>query len=141
MKRHQNLAPLSREHHGALILARLLKKNAPDYKDLPALPEAKSVYAINYYHQYLMAHFKKEEQMLEMVKGYHGEITLLADEIIKEHHQLNALFTALNESAVSETALDILGTVLENHIRKEERVLFPLIQQYCPEAILETIEL
>ena len=35
MKRHEALAPLSREHHGTLILAQLLKKGAPVYKGLP----------------------------------------------------------------------------------------------------------
>ena len=35
MKRHPTLAHLSREHQGALILAKLLQEDAPDYKGLP----------------------------------------------------------------------------------------------------------
>jgi hypothetical protein len=35
MKRHEALIPLSRDHHGTLILARLLRSDAPPYKGLP----------------------------------------------------------------------------------------------------------
>ena len=35
MIRHSSIVSLSREHHGALILARLLQKDAPPYKNLP----------------------------------------------------------------------------------------------------------
>jgi len=35
--------------------------------------------------------------------------------------------------------MDELGTKLEAHIRKEERVLFPLLQQYCSRDVLEQI--
>jgi len=34
MKRHEALAPFSREHHGALILAQVMKKGAPAYKGI-----------------------------------------------------------------------------------------------------------
>jgi len=37
--------------------------------------------------------------------------------------------------------LDKLGKKLEQHIRKEERILFPLIEQYCPEEMLAAITL
>ena len=35
MKRHKALIPLSHDHHLLLLLAQLIKKNAPDYKGLP----------------------------------------------------------------------------------------------------------
>ena len=141
MKRHKNLTPLSREHHGTLILAQLLKKGAPAYKDLPALPHTKSIYAKKYFIEHLQSHFDKEEKMLEKVKLYNSEISLLTDEIIQEHQQLKTLFNELNEKSVSEIKLDLLGKALENHIRKEERILFPAIEKYCPAIILDNIEL
>ena len=45
MKREEALAPLSREHHSTLILAQLLKKDAPVYHQLPAEPWDKAKYA------------------------------------------------------------------------------------------------
>ncbi len=141
MKRHESLVPLSREHHGALLLAQLLKKDAPAYTDLPTLPEEKLIYAVNFYNNNLQTHFIKEEELLAKVKQYHPEIVKLSAEIINEHQQLTNLFNNLDKETNSADSLDALGKALENHIRKEERVLFPLIQQYCPEEVLNTIEL
>jgi hemerythrin-like domain-containing protein len=141
MKRHEALAPFSREHHGALILAQLLRKNAPAYNDLPVEPKDKAVYALQMYETLLKRHFRDEELMLEKVKRYHTDIGKLAVEIITEHHWLTDAFLSLANSADSIDRLDELGNALEKHIRKEERVLFPLIQEYCPAVILETLVL
>jgi iron-sulfur cluster repair protein YtfE (RIC family) len=141
MKRHETLAPLSREHHDALILAQLLKKNAPVYKGLPQLPKDKAKYATGFYHSNLQQHFKQEEQMLHKVKQYNSKIEEITAEIIYEHEQLTQLFISLDKTAGLEATMDTLGKALEAHIRKEERTLFPLIQEHCPEEILNSIEL
>jgi iron-sulfur cluster repair protein YtfE (RIC family) len=140
MKRHEALAPLSREHHDALILAQLLKKNAPAYKGLPETPKEKALYAADFYQTHLIKHFLKEEAILEKVKKYHSGIEKITAEIISEHEQLTAAFISLQQAPDLETAMDILGKALDNHVRKEERILFPLIQQHCPEEVLNTIE-
>jgi hemerythrin-like domain-containing protein len=140
MKRHEALAPLSREHHDALILAQLLKKNAAAYKGLPEAPEEKALYAANFYQAYLVKHFLQEEAILEKVKKYNSEIEKITIEIVDEHKQLMALFMGLQQAADLETAMDTLGKALDAHIRKEERILFPLIQEHCPDEVLNTIE-
>ncbi|MGG9960028.1 hemerythrin domain-containing protein [Ferruginibacter sp. SUN106] len=140
MKRHETLAPLSREHHGALILARLLQKDAPAYKGLPQDTETKAVYAMNFFKTNLQQHFDKEEILLHQVKKYNSAIEILTGEIILEHLQLTTLFDALQHTKELPAALDKLGRLLEDHIRKEERILFPLIQEHCAENILNAIE-
>jgi iron-sulfur cluster repair protein YtfE (RIC family) len=35
--------------------------------------------------------------------------------------------------------MDTLGVALEKHIRKEERILFPLLQLHCSDAQLQDI--
>ena len=139
MKRHETLAPLSREHHGALILAQLIKRNAPEYRGLPATISDKVVYAINYYKKELKAHFKKEEILLKQVETLHPSIAVIADEIVAEHALLKTLFLSLNNTFDPEAILNELGNELDAHIRKEERILFPLIQQHCTEEILQKI--
>ena len=141
MKRHEALIPLSREHHDALILARLLQKDAPAYKGLPQEPGAKAVYALHFFKTNLAAHFIKEEVLLQQVKKYNSEIEILAGEIILEHQELLNMFNKLTDSPPLTETLDRLGKKLEEHIRKEERFLFPLIQEYCPEEILRDIVL
>lgn len=140
MKRHESLAPLSREHHDALILAQLIKRNAPVYRGLPTTITDKVQYAVNKYRDDLKEHFKKEETMLEMVKELHPSITKLSEEIFDEHKMLTSLFGSLKEAADQEAALNVLGNELEAHIRKEERILFPLVQQHCSEELLQKIQ-
>ncbi|MEP6746200.1 MAG: hemerythrin domain-containing protein [Bacteroidota bacterium] len=139
MKRYQSLAPLSREHHPALLLAQLLKKNAPLYKGMPAEPVAKAVYALNFFLTDLKTHFEKEELLLKKVAGFNKEIDRVAVEIIQEHGDLTNDFLTIQTTKDPADRLDALGRQLEQHIRKEERVLFPLIEQYCPEALLTEI--
>ncbi|MBK8610730.1 MAG: hemerythrin domain-containing protein [Chitinophagaceae bacterium] len=139
MKRHESIAPLSRDHHRSLILAQLLKKNAPVYRDLPENAKDKAAYAQQQFKEHIEKHFEQEELMLDKVKGIHREIDKLAVEIIHEHRVLRELFKSSGESPVENEKLNNLGNKLEGHIRKEERVLFPLLQQYCTEEKLQEI--
>jgi hemerythrin-like domain-containing protein len=141
MKRHSSIVSLSRDHHGALILARLLQKNAPAYKDLPGDVKGKAVYATEKYQTELLDHFLTEEKsLLDQVIGVDKRIDELATQIHAEHTVLRALFEMIPSSKNLEDDLDSLGRALENHIRKEERVLFPLIQETCDEALLNHIQ-
>lgn len=140
MKRHEALAPLSREHHGALILAQLIKRNAPAYKGLPTTIIDKATYAILFYKDDLIKHFKKEEEMLKKVVPVHPSIAKVADEIVNEHQLLKQLFLSIKDAADQEAVLNELGNELDAHIRKEERILFPLIQQYCSEELLQKLQ-
>jgi len=141
MKRHESLAPLSREHHPTLILAQLLKKNAPAYKGMPTEPPAKAAYALDLFLKDIQKHFAKEELLLGKLTGVNPEIDSLAKEIITEHQQLTDEFIGLQSPNNLVEQLDILGHRLEQHIRKEERVLFPLIEQYCTTSQLDDLAL
>ncbi|UEG50133.1 hypothetical protein LK994_01415 [Ferruginibacter lapsinanis] len=140
MIRHKSLVPLSREHHDALLLAQLLKKEVPDYKGMPTQIQEKAAYALALYHSKLKQHFKNEEIMLGKVKDVHEEITKLTDDIFREHQLLTAAFLSLSKPDNTIDELNALGLALDEHIRKEERVLFPMIQQYCSEEILNSFD-
>ena len=139
MKRDEALAPLSREHHATLILAQLLKKDAPVYRELPTEPWDKANYAQEQFEAHIKNHFAKEETLLEKVKDCHEEVTVLAGEIKKDHQQLTALFSSLTNSEDLVNTMDKLAVDLKEHIRKEERVLFPLLQQHCSAEQLQEI--
>ena len=140
MKRHPALAHLSREHHGALILARLLQEDAPDYKGLPTDKNGKVTYALNFYHSELIKHFKEEEKVLKLVIGINAKLDSLVETIFSEHRDLHVLFKYLNNHFVETEYIDKLGKYLEIHIRKEERELFPLIQENCSEEMMGEID-
>ncbi len=139
MKRHPSLAPLSREHHGALILARLLQNNAPIYKGLPADIEGKALYALNFYSNELIRHFADEEKAFKLIKGTTDKIDSLTQAIVNEHKELHTLFETLKNKPPLPSHLDRLGKLLEIHIRKEERELFPLIEENCSEGMMKEI--
>ena len=141
MKRHDALAPLSREHHGALILAQLLKNITTVYTGLPADVIGKAAYAIRFYNEELVKHFKEEEDIvIATITGMDVMLDTLANEIIAEHKELQILFTTINDAVDLSAHLEKIGNTLEQHIRKEERIFFPLVQQLCNQAQLATIE-
>lgn len=140
MKRHPSLIPLSREHHETLILARLLQKDAPEFRGLPTDSRGKADYAIKHYRNELIRHFEKEESIIPLLKGQHQEIDLLLHEIPEEHQELHRYFQSVYDQENLDEHLDRLGKALEAHVRKEERQLFPLVQEHCSEEILKNIE-
>lgn len=140
MKRHPSLAHLSRDHHGALILARLLQKNAPAYNGLPIAPAGKAAYAFKFYTDELIKHFAQEEEAFALVKGGSEAVDLLLQTIIDEHQMLHHSFNTIKNDEALPEQLDKLGKLLEDHVRKEERTFFPLIEQTCDEELMKAIE-
>jgi iron-sulfur cluster repair protein YtfE (RIC family) len=140
MKRHPALAHLSRDHHPALILAQLLKRNAPAYKGLPTDIEGKVQYAVQFYEGELLKHFEEEEKMMDILTGIEPAMDEMIREIREEHIQLRKLFGGLTNNADTAAALDELGTSLDNHIRKEERQFFPLVEKNCDDETMAAIE-
>lgn len=141
MKRHESLMLLSREHHDGLIAAQLMKKGAANYKGMPTDFKGKSEYIVQFYHQYLIPHFQNEEDKLfPLVKEIDKNIDSLIVEIIQEHKLIKNYIKAVEENKHTEETLDELGKLLDNHIRKEERILFELIQNKCTESELENIK-
>ena len=139
MKRHEAIAPLSRDHHGSLILAQLLKINAPKYPGLPDNAKGKARYAQQQFEAHIKKHFQQEEIMLEKAKDIHPSIKNLTQEIKAEHNEIRRLFKSLNTEDDLDNTMNALGVALENHIRKEERILFPLLQQHSSETLLQEI--
>jgi len=130
MKRHKSLYSLSHDHHHGLILAQLIKKNAPKYKNLPNTIDGKVEYTVNFYNVELKKHFRQEEEILfPAVKGKDKKISSLIDEIISEHRKIETLVDSLKEKENQTEILDELGYLLESHIRKEERNLFSEIEK------------
>ena len=92
MKRHRSLIPLSRDHHRGLLLAQLLKKDAPEYKGLPTDATGKYNYLLDKWKFELKPHFKNEEKILfSSVKGISQQVDLLINELKTEHDELTKL--------------------------------------------------
>jgi hemerythrin-like domain-containing protein len=73
------------------------------------------------------------------VKGKNRMIDLLIDEIISEHRKIKSLVESLKTKSDQAEILDELGNLLESHIRKEERNLFPEIERILSKDELTNI--
>jgi iron-sulfur cluster repair protein YtfE (RIC family) len=141
MKRHKSIVELSRDHQKGLMLAQLLKKNAPLYKGLPTDIEGKMKYAIETFQTDLIKHFEDEEKILfPASKGKSNECDELIDELLNEHKFFYENIPFLTFTEELKDKLDDIGFKLESHIRKEERILFNLIQEILSEEELKIIE-
>ncbi|MCX7611192.1 MAG: hemerythrin domain-containing protein [Ignavibacterium sp.] len=141
MKRHKSIIELSRDHQKGLMLAQLLKKDAPPYKGLPTDVEGKMNYAIETFQSHLIKHFEDEEKILFPIsKGKSEECDNLISELSDDHQFFYKNFSSLKPDADLEDLLDNIGHRLESHIRKEEREFFNLIQNLLSEEDLKVIE-
>ena len=141
LKRDKALHILSHDHHHGLLLAQLIKKGSPQYKNMPDTTEGKKDYSIRFYYDELIKHFADEEKILfPAVKGKDDEIDNLFEEIITEHKKIKQLINHLKSDENVENTLDEFGHILESHIRKEERILFGKIQEVLTEDELTALE-
>lgn len=120
MRRAERLIDLSREHHGALSLARRLRQVA----DTPASVEALATTVAQAWAE-LERHFAEEETDLLSELERFGELGLGA-RLRAEHLELRRL--ARNSAAWA--ILVRFGMLLEAHVRFEERELFPALERH-----------
>jgi hemerythrin-like domain-containing protein len=131
MKRHDALRPLSRDHHQALHRALKLKR-ADDAGAAEAVRDM-----VEFFDAHGAVHFQVEEQVLLPLYVRDGDADP-TDEVIArvltDHIWIRARIAALREaSVVPVDELHELGRRLDDHIRHEERVLFPAIERALSE--------
>lgn len=141
MKRHPALIPLSQDHHKALLLAQLLKRDAPEYHGLPKELIGKMNFAKEIYQTELEHHFRDEEQIVfPYLKGKDTGLDNLISEILNEHAILKEKILSLVDNPNLVDQLDDIGNILGEHVRKEERILFEKAQTILSEDELKLIE-
>lgn len=130
LKRHKALQPLSRDHHHGLLLSWKIRSGFS--KNIEA--ERIKTYADWFFENYLMPHFELEETHVFPLIDADNELVKRA---LAEHRRLKRLFTDKENILKS---LSLIEEELEQHIRFEERVLFPEIQKVATEKDLALIE-
>jgi hemerythrin-like domain-containing protein len=135
MKRSDALAPLSRQHHQGLFAAMKLKR-----ADAATAVDARAAFA-DFWEREGRVHFRLEEELLLPAFARHAQHDHPAVvRVLTEHVDLRRRGADVTASAESDLgALHELGERLEQHIRHEERVLFPLIEAALPAEELESL--
>ncbi|NOX19439.1 MAG: hemerythrin domain-containing protein, partial [Chlorobi bacterium] len=128
MKRHEALVPLSHDHHQALRLAQALKKNGAPTKRGMQSPEEKLQDAKRTYELELIDHFRHEEEIVfPLAKGRDAEMDAMIKDILNQHKKITEAINSLENGNLVEN-LDKLGQMLVDHIRQEEREVFPKVE-------------
>ena len=140
-KRHDSLIPLSREHHYGLVVClhihQATGRESPDISSLRSRGES----TVRFFQSDLTVHFETEEQVLfPAMHGMPGAGTLIL-ELIEEHREMEHLVRKLRENGNGPIAgtLEQFADLLELHIRKEERSLFPIYDQYVMAKVAEQV--
>ena len=83
-------------------------------------------------------HFREEEEILLPVYAkYASPNHPVIVDMLLEHVQIRSLIhQILKDGQLSVEIMERLGHLLEEHVRKEERVVFPLIEQTVPDEEL-----
>lgn len=140
LKRHPALIGFSHEHHQGLLLAQVLKKNSPAYRGMPQQTEDKKAYLLDRFTTELKKHFIAEENVLFPFCTGKPEMDELIDDLIQDHAEMGRIILHVQESASPVDLMNDFGILLEQHIRKEERILFALIQEKFSEEELEVLK-
>ena len=133
-KRHPALIPLSHDHHHGLALALRCRKHALGQLNPgdPAAIEACAAEASRFFNENLTAHFEAEETVLFPLMAAHEECRELVAQLEGEHREFRKLMARLADPGGLRKSLFDFGDLLEQHIRSEERRLFPAFETLVP---------
>jgi hypothetical protein len=135
MKRNPALVSLSHDHHQALFVAHKLRRAAE-----PTAAEARAAF-LAFWERDGAAHFRLEEEVLLPAYAGHGDphhplvARALCDHVAIRHRAAELA----SDPTPAMDDLVALGTALAEHVRLEERELFPLIESAMPADALTAL--
>lgn len=134
IKRTEALQPLSRQHHNGLLFCLLLQKGIKKNAD----PEVMRDFIQDFWYKDLQHHFQLEELYLVPLKNRYHQFVEPLQQMVNEHYELKSI---INEIVLNPThkTIDELRKKLDDHVRFEERQLFPLIEEAISPQELQTI--
>ncbi len=119
MKRDQNIVPLSRDHHSGLLFCWKIRQGLMLHADKTRIKN----YVVYYWEHHLLNHFKEEENILFILKDDE-----LIQKAVDDHRQIEHLIDTIKQEDANIDTYQSLATMVDNHIRYEERELFPYLE-------------
>ena len=141
MKRANQLQPLSRQHHLGLNLSRHAKECTDTVTEI-----AKHWHNLTAYIDDMQYHFQIEDNLianaLEPYRASQAEVASVLAALAGQHKRLQTLIDAGQKTAsqsITTEQVRELGTLLYDHIRFEERELYPIVEKYLTEDELDAV--
>jgi len=132
IKRNENIAKLSRDHHASLLFCWKIRQGVKYHVETERMVD----YVKYFWEHHFSIHFKEEEQFL---------FAPLKDEVVQkgidEHQEIKTFIDNLSVEGM-ENWNDILlelAEMVDHHVRYEERVLFPHLEKSLSKDQLESI--
>jgi quercetin dioxygenase-like cupin family protein len=99
---------------------------------------------VAFFGAHMVTHFRREEEtVFPLLVEADGESRALLVQALLDHQRLHALAAQfadeLDADAVRGELLSETGSLLESHVRLEERRLFPLVEQLAGERLDEAV--
>ena len=132
LKRNENLLKLSRDHHAGLLFCWKIRQGVKYHIEADRMIK----YVKYFWNHHLATHFKEEEEFL-FPPLQDAEVQKALDD-----HQKIKTFVDKVEVSGMESEDDVLlelADTVDDHIRYEERVLFPHLQEKLSDEQLEMI--
>lgn len=131
IKRSPQLTPLSKDHHDGLLFSWKIKQGLKNGTDIKLIAE----YVQWFWTNHLQEHFREEEQILAPHLPAEDE---LLKKMFEEHEEIEAMIH-VNENISDAALLEKLAGAIYDHIRFEERGLFPYAEKLLPVEELNKI--
>ena len=138
MKRSKYLETLSFEHHDGLVIAMRVKNDLKkEHQPKHLIP-----YISDMYKNDLLHHFKQEEESFVNLMRKFREADRVINQMLEEHQQFAGIFEKIEllDTDVFEHII-AFARLLHDHIRFEERELFPIIEDLLDSGELEKISI
>jgi hemerythrin-like domain-containing protein len=141
VKRHPALRDLSSDHHQGLVQARRLVRAVDAAAGDPGTVAPVAHAFLLFWAEHTQPHFREEEEVLLPAFARYGDAAAPpVVRVLVEHVQLRRLVADLARQVAAGSpeppTMQAVGDLLRAHIRYEEDVLFPLIEQALPETAL-----
>ncbi|MBI2677953.1 MAG: hemerythrin domain-containing protein [Candidatus Koribacter versatilis] len=136
MRRDPALIPLSQQHHDALALCVYIERAAKS-GHLDLAHWNREVAAA--WQSEIRWHFQAEEEVVFPAAQRVSELRLLVEGLLVEHAELRRFFDSGEKNALTAPDLHRFRERLHDHVRKEERQLFPPLQTALPPEELTAI--
>ncbi len=131
IKRNKNIVALSKDHHHGLLLCWKIRQGLKMNVELERIRK----YINFFWETHMVEHFRQEE--VQLFSQIHEPV---CKQGIDEHEIIRLLISGINgHDKQTKKSYSQLVNLIEQHIRYEERVLFPYLETNISAEVLETI--
>ncbi len=132
IRRNENIVKLSKEHHFSLLFCWKIRQGIK-----MEIPASRIIKYVEFFKtNFLSPHFREEEKVLFAALNDKP-----VEKAIKQHEEINSLISKLSKNTDTNPVkqLEKLANLVDDHVRYEERQLFPHIEKALNPTQLEEI--